>query len=204
MKTLFIEAKLKNLDIQLSKQEISRLPREIVLAYSIQYKEIAYNIAKQLKHNNIKLNKITQVLGCSKLKTHLPILLVGTGRFHATNLYLQSPIIYVLEGNKIIQIPESEINKLKAKRKTAFIKFLSAESIGILVSTKPGQENLNKAIKLKQKLIKQGKSTHIFVSNNIDTSQFENFNINSWINTACPGLANDNSNIINIDDLPAI
>ncbi|GAI52850.1 unnamed protein product, partial [marine sediment metagenome] len=100
------------------------------------------------------------------------------------------------------KISNKEIKQLKAKRKTTLIKFLKADKIGILVSTKPGQENLQKAIRLKKQLEKKGKQPYIFLSNNIDTSQFENFNIGSWVNTACPGLVFDNSEIININELP--
>ena len=202
MKVLYIESKQKNLDIKLSKTEIKKLPKKLFLAYSIQYKDLAILYRKQLEKNKIKITKFQQVLGCSKVNTNLPILLIGTGRFHAQNLMVQAPEIFVLEGNKIIKIPQTEINRLRAKKKTALIKFLRADSIGILVTTKPGQENLKQAIRLKKKLEKQGKNPHIFMSNNIDINQFENFNIDSWINTACAGLAMDSPDIINIIDLP--
>ncbi len=212
---LYIPAIQKNLEIKLSKSQIAKLPKNIFLAYSIQYKELAKQIKQQLEQNHIKIQKFQQVLGCSKVNTVLPILLVSTGKFHAQNLVLQTPIIkeilkkplvslYILENNKIIKIPEKEVNKLKAKKKTALIKFLKADKIGILVSTKPGQERLKDAIKLKNQLEKKNKQPFIFISNNIDTTQFENFDINSWVNTACPGLAMDNFNIINIDDLPSV
>jgi diphthamide biosynthesis enzyme Dph1/Dph2-like protein len=202
MKLLYIESKQKNLTIKTSKAELKKLPKKLFLAYSIQYKDLAILYRKELEKNKIKVETFQQVLGCSKVNTKLPILLIGTGRFHAQNLYLQTPILYVLENNKIIRIPQTEIDKLKAKKRTALIKYLKADNIGILVTTKPGQENLNKAIKLKQKLEKNKKKPYIFISNNIDISQFENFSIDSWINTACSGLAMDNPNIINIDDLP--
>ena len=199
---LYIPTIQKNLDIKLSKKEIAKLPKKLFLAYSIQYKHLAKSIKQQLQKNHIKIPKFQQVLGCTKISTKLPILLVSTGKFHAQNLILQSPILYKLENNKIIKIPEKEVNKLKAKKKTALIKFLKADKIGILVSTKPGQERLKDAVKLKNQLENKNKRPFIFISNNIDTNQFENFNIDSWVNTACSGLAMDNSNIINIDDLP--
>jgi len=198
---LHIPAIQKNLNITLSKQEIAKLPKTLFLAYSIQYKTLAKSIKQQLQSNKIKIQKFQQVLGCTKINTKLPILLISTGKFHAQNLFLQTPILYTLENNKIIKISNKEILRLKAKKKTALIKFLKADKIGILVSTKPGQENLNKAIKLKQKLEKKHKQSYIFISNNIDTAQFENFNIDSWVNTACPGLAFDNADIINIDEI---
>ena len=206
-KTLFIQAKQKNLNITLSKAELKKLPKKILLLYSIQYKPLAESIKTQLQKSKIKIQKFQQVLGCSKISNpnKLPILLISTGRFHAQNLYLQAPIIYILENNKIIQIPQSEISEIKTKRKTALLKFLSADKLGILVSTKPGQENLKNALKIKQKIEKKPnnqKKVYLFISNNIGINQFENFNIDSWINTACPGLIVDNPCIINYDELP--
>ncbi len=213
MSLLFIPSKLKNLKSNLPNSEIAKLPEKIFLAYSIQYKELAYNIAEQLKKQKIHVQKIQQVLGCTKLNTKLPVLLIGQGRFHAINLYLQSPIIYKLENNKIIQIPQKEIQTIKTKRKTALMKFLNAKTIGILVSTKPGQQFQGKvkrrkplgclghAIKLKNKLKKQNKQVYVFLSNNIGINQFENFKIDSWVNTACSGLALDNPKIINFSEL---
>jgi diphthamide biosynthesis enzyme Dph1/Dph2-like protein len=203
MKVLYIESKLKNLnDFSLSNEEIAKLPKRLFLAYSIQYKDLAIIVKKQLEKNNIKIINFQQVLGCSKVNTKDPILLVGAGRFHAINLYLQTSEVYVLDNNIIAKISEKEIESLRSKRKTALLKFISANNIGILVTTKPGQENLNKAIQLKEKLIKKGKNAFIFVSNNIDITQFENFNIDSWVNTACQGLSYDNPNIINYLEIP--
>jgi len=205
MKILYIPAVQKNLEIRLEKNQVAKLPKKIFLAYSIQYRDLADNIAEQLKQQGIKIQKKQQVLGCSKIlnKNNLPILLISTGRFHADNLMLQTPILYVLEENRIIRIPQAEIDSLKARKQTALIKFLKAEKIGILVSTKPGQEKLNKALKLKKHLENQKspKQAYIFMSNNIDIRQFENFNIDSWVNTACKGLAMDSPDIINIEDL---
>lgn len=203
MKTLYIESKLKNLELNLPIGEIKKLPKKLFLAYSIQYKDLAESIKLLLKSNNITVTKFQQVLGCSKIsnKSNLPILLIGTGRFHAINLYLQAPEIYVLENNKIIKISAQEIEQLKIRRKTALMKFLNADKIGILVSTKPGQENIKQAVKLKDKLKKKNKQAYILLSNNINIAELENFNIDSWINTACPGLALDSNKIVNMDEV---
>ncbi len=206
MKLLFIESKQKNFPDKVSIIEIKKLPKKLFLAYSIQYKDLAIKIKKQLEKEKIKVEKFQQVLGCSNIynKDKLPVLLIGSGEFHLINLYLQSPIIYKLENNKIMRIQDSDIKRFTAYRKSALIKFLSAKSIGILVSTKPGQENIQKATDLKKILEKKQKSVYIFISNNIDISQFENFDIGSWVNTACPGLSFDNPDIINYSELPAL
>jgi len=204
MKTLFIPAKAKLPIVNLPKNQISKLPKKLFLAYSIQYKDLALQVKKQLQDKGIQVQKTQQVLGCSKISTKLPILLITSGKFHANNLYLQATEIYLLYNNQIEKIPQQEINQLKNQRKGALVKFLSANNFGILVSTKPGQNNLEKAIKLKQTLqkrYKNQKQVYIFLANNLDTTQFENFQIDSWINTACSGLTVDNHLIINSNEI---
>jgi diphthamide biosynthesis enzyme Dph1/Dph2-like protein len=200
VKVLYIESILKNNNIRLSDNEIKKLPKEIFLAYSIQYKPAAEYVKKQLESNGIKIIGFNQVLGCSKIITKSPILLVGSGRFHAQNLYLQAPSVYITEGNKINNISQKEIDLMKVRKNAAVSKFLNAENIGIIVCVKPGQENLKSAVLLKDQLIKKGKKAYIFASDIIDLNQFENFNICSWVNTSCPGLAYDSPSIINIDE----
>jgi len=200
MKVLFIESRLKNSYIDIPESEIIKLPKKIILAYTIQYKEIAEKVKSLLLKNKIKIIKFIQVLGCSRVNIKFPVLFIGSGTFHSNNLIFQASEVYELKENRILKVPDSTISKLK-NRKTALLKFLSAENIGILVSTKSGQENLKPAEKLKEILIKKGKNPYIFIANNLDLSQFENFQIDSWINTACPGLINDDPRIINISEI---
>jgi 2-(3-amino-3-carboxypropyl)histidine synthase len=115
---------------------------------------------------------------------------------------LQVPEVYLLEGKKVVKISKSEVEKIRVKRKVALMKFLKGDRIGILVSTKPGQAQLDKAIGLKKRFLKEGKEAWIFVCDNVDVGQFENFNIDSWVNTSCSGLANDNSDVVNFNELP--
>lgn len=204
MRVLYVESKLKGTEFKLNAKEISKLPKKIFLAYSIQYKDLGLSVKKQLVSNNITVSKFQQVLGCSKVNTNLPILLVGSGRFHAINLYLQAPAVYLLEGEEIIKISRAEVERVWARKKTALMKFLNADKIGILVSTKPGQENLKKAIELEKKLKKKGKKVYVFICDSVDVNQFENFDVQSWVNTACSGLANDNPQVIDINELPKL
>ena len=108
MKVLYIESKLKGTGFELSKKEISKLPKKLFLAYSIQYKDLAQGIKKQLSGYNITVSGFRQVLGCSKIKSDVPVFLVGSGRFHAVNLYLQVPDVYLLEGSKIVKVSKSD------------------------------------------------------------------------------------------------
>ena len=199
MKTIFIPAKIKT---KVNKKKIKslsgQLPENIAIVYSIQYRDIAFEIKKLLPNN---ITKIAQILGCSKPsfpKTTQAVVLIGSGRFHALSLASETNIpIYILEKDKLSKIPESEIESLKKSRKASYLKFLNADKVGILISTKPGQENLKKATDLSRKI--KDKKSYLFISNNINTSEFENFGLESWVNTACPRLDFDSS-VINIDN----
>lgn len=199
MKIMFIKAK-KKIEVDLTNINLNLIPDKIFLAYSIQYKELAEKLRKNLRERRKKIVGFKQVLGCSILKSKSPVLLVGSGKFHAIQLALQGNIVYILEGNNIKKLEEREIGEIKNRRKAALSKFLAAEKVGILVSCKPGQEKFKEAEKLKKKLEKQGKKVKIFLADNINIGELENYDIDSWLNTACPALSCDNR-IINVGEL---
>ncbi len=197
MKTLFIPAYSKS-QIKISKEIFKKLPKNLAIFYSIQFKTQAKKIQNLLEKTK-KITQFSQILGCSKPKipkqTHA-VILVGSGKFHALAISKNSKLpIFIFSNNKLTPLNKDEISKIQKKQKAAYLNFLHAEKIGVLISTKPGQENL-KVLNSKFK-----KKTYFFLSNNIDTSEFENFGIKSWVNTACPRLSEDNSKIINLQDL---
>ncbi len=203
MKTLFIPTKIKSKINKSKILEISKkLPKNIVIAYSIQYKDIIEEIKKILSKNH-KIIQVIQVLGCSNPKfpkdTQV-IILISSGKFHAISLAKESKLpVFILENNKLEKIPKQEIESLEKKQKVSYMKFLNAEKVGILISTKPGQENIKKSIVLKNKL--KDKKSYLFISNEINSKEFENFpDIQSWVNTACPRLDFDSS-IINLNKI---
>jgi 2-(3-amino-3-carboxypropyl)histidine synthase len=201
MKNMFIPVKIKS-EVNTKKIQSLKLPKTIAIAYSIQYKDIAEKI-KNILSKNHKIIQFIQVLGCSKPKFQKnvqAILLISSGEFHAIPLSIESNLpVYILEHDKLRRISEKEINLFKKRKVASYVRFLNAEKIGILVSTKPGQENLKKAITLKNKL--KNKMSYLFIGNEVNAIEFENFpDISSWINTACPRLDLDSS-IINSGDL---
>lgn len=202
MKVLFIEAgkkypgKVKNIK--------EKLPREIHILYTIQYKILAEKIKKQLGREH-KILGFNQVLGCSKINLKAIPLLIGSGKFHASQLIsLNKKIkeIFIYEEGAIKKLGKQEIEQIKAKEKGKMIKFLSSEKIGLLVSKKPGQ-NMREAEKIKRKLEDKyrDKKFYIFISDSIDTRELENFSIDFWLNLACPGISLDSSKILNYEEV---
>ena len=204
MKTLFISA-LSKTSLEESKLNSlsKKLPKNIAITYSIQYLELAKEI-KSILEKNHNITLFSQVLGCSKLKFPKEtdgILLVSNGKFHATSLAYESSLpTYLYDNGKFTKIKESEIADFKRNEKVAYMKYLHAERIGIIVSTKPGQQRLSQARKFKKNL--KDKKSYIFISNNIDVNEFENFpDIKSWVNTACPRMDLNQKTLINIDKI---
>jgi len=202
MKHLFIPAKkLSQIDKSKILAILKKLPINIAITYSIQYKDQAREI-KSLLSKSHKINSFMQVLGCSKpnfKKNTQAILLIGNGRFHAVSLAFESKLpVFILEDNQLTKISKKEIEVLEKKQKSAYVKFLNSDKVGILVSTKPGQQRLKQAIDIKKKLKKQ---SYLFICNNINTYEFENFGLDSWVNTACPRMDMEDNKIINIDKL---
>ena len=95
--------------------------------------------------------------------------------------------------------------ELKKKVKGAKLKFLTSKNIGVLISIKPGQNQMKKALKLKQKY--KNKEFYFLIADTISFTQLENFPfIDCFINTACPRISFDDSQkigkpIINIEDI---
>ena len=211
MKILNLEAQKKSFILP----NLDSLPQRVGLLYTIQYKQLFEKIKKELEKNgkNVIVGKALlsegQIIGCnidSALAVQNKVdcfVLVSSGRFHAASLMLGlNKPIYII-GEKVEKIPQQEIDALKKRRKAAVSKFLLADKIGIIVSTKRGQQKMNDALKLKQELSKK-KKVFLFISDSINLKELENFRIDSWINTACPGLALDAPNVINLSEYRSI
>ncbi len=197
MKTLFIPLQ-SNRKLDISK--LKNLPKNLAIAYSIQYKNLAKEIQSRLskKHN---ITKFTQILGCSKPnfpRNTKAVLLVSDGKFHAISLAYESNLpVYLFTGKTLQKTSKTETEIFSRRKKGALLKFLNAKKIGILISTKPGQENLRCAIEFRK--MQKNKDSYLFIANNIDTNEFENFQIDSWVNTSCPRMDMNKSSIINLN-----
>jgi diphthamide biosynthesis enzyme Dph1/Dph2-like protein len=194
MKILFIEAKKKNL--KLDNSNLNDLPKKIHLLFSIQYKELAEILRGELKNQGKKIEGFNQVLGCSEIKLKGTPLLVGSGKFHAIQLSKNTnKEILIYNSGKIKKVKKEEIEKFRNRNKAKFKKFLKNKDIGVIISEKPGQK-----IK-KLKLEKFKKNFHFFLTSNINIGDLENYPIEIWINTACPGLELDSKKILNYKTL---
>ncbi len=203
MKTLFISAKIrKEPDYEKMRKIVNeKIPeKNISICYSNQFVEVAKNLEKALDK---KVVHKAQVLGCSSPK--FPegveaILIVGQGKFHSVSIAYESKLpVYILEDEMVGKIPEEDVKKMEKKEKAMYLKYLNSKKIGILVTNKPGQCRLKSAINFYRGL--KDKKGYLFIANDLNVSEFENFNIDCWVNTACPRMDLTDGEIINLEKL---
>jgi diphthamide biosynthesis enzyme Dph1/Dph2-like protein len=199
MKVLFIAAK-KNFG-KIDYSDLSKIKEDKVsLCYSIQFEDLAKRV-KEIAGS--KIIEEMQVLGCSSpafSENSKAILIIGEGDFHPVALAYESGLkTYVFNENGLKEIRENQIESMKKREKGAYLKYLNSKKIGVLVSTKPGQQRLSRAIDFKKTT--KNKKVYVFVTNDINVNEFENFGIESWVNSACPRMDLENKTLLNINDL---
>ncbi|VVB79741.1 2-(3-amino-3-carboxypropyl)histidine synthase [uncultured archaeon] len=204
MKTLFIPTKRKiSLDENLLAKISKKLPSNIYLSYSIQFQDVAKRVKEVLEKDH-KITGFSQILGCTIPKMQKgteAALLVGSGKFHAVSLAYESKLpVFIFEPNYLEKISEFDVWEFEKKKKGAYAKFLISNKIGIIISTKPGQEKLSFALRSKKSL--KNKKPYLFITNEITPAEFENFSdIESWVNTSCPRMDMADSRIVNIKEI---
>jgi 2-(3-amino-3-carboxypropyl)histidine synthase len=205
MDKIFLEAK-STVDIKKAVEKaIKLLPKKVGIVTTAQHKHKLDEIKAILERNKIKAEIAGQVLGCNasnaaKIKDKVDAFLyVGSGRFHPIEVSLETGKEVIMANpftNEAKVLEKEEVEKVQKQQQGAFIKFLSSKEIGIIVSTKPGQNRMKKAIELQKKL--KDKKSYIFVSDTIDYNELSNFPfIECWINTACPRFADEKRGVVN-------
>lgn len=140
-----------------------------------------------------------QLLGCdwsagAVLKDKVDCYLyVGTGNFH--------PISIAVDTGKKVYVADPEFQQVReltdfkkqllAQRAAKIDMAKGAKRFGILLTTKPGQQRLKLAEKLRDDIEKAGKEAQVIVFDNIDPAILPNFKLDAYVNTACPRIPLD-------------
>jgi 2-(3-amino-3-carboxypropyl)histidine synthase len=132
-----------------------------------------------------------QVLGCSfnaARETHADeILFVGTGLFHPIGISLATGARVIALDPFTGTAQEASGDTLKRRRFAVMEQARGAKSIGIIVSTKSGQQRMVLAERL------AGLSPHavIIAMQEVSPDELLNLGFATYVNTACPRLAYD-------------
>lgn len=218
MKTLFLEAHVQ-IDIALTPEQIKQLPKEVALFTTIQFIDSIAPLLKQLKDAGITVHLLKgkhtqrpgQILGCEYLDYPAPAFLyIGDGVFHPQAIAIKNnkPIYcYNPYTKQLILFDRKEIDAAVKQHKIAIMKFLEADAIGIIISTKPGQQFMKRCLLFKEKCEAKGKKVYMMLSNTVDFVQMNNFPfVQCWVNSACPRIGIDDKNkvdkpILNLEDV---
>lgn len=162
-----------------------------------------------------KLLKEAEILGCDVAAAHTiapkveVFLYIGDGKFHPIEVYLKTKkqvFIYNPLLDEVYELDYDDARDYERKRLVRLGKVRNAEKIGILVSTKIGQNNLKKALELKRLLEGKGKKAYILVFDTLNPESLADFtDVEAFVNTACPRLVDDDFSkpVVNMEDLGA-
>ncbi|MBI2143790.1 diphthamide synthesis protein [Candidatus Woesearchaeota archaeon] len=204
MKLLFIETKA-NVDVELPKEAVARLPKRLCLAASVQFVDKLPKLLQQLGKSGKKVSLLKarhskypgQLLGCGYNKLEFDeantdaFLYAGDGLFHPEALLLGSdkPVFcYDPFRKQLKKLGREWAEKIKRRQKAALLAFLHSDRIGVVVTVKPGQMGTQAMLKdvfsLQQKFPE--KKFYYLISDNIDFQQLENFTfVQCFVNAAC-------------------
>ena len=143
-----------------------------------------------------------QVLGCD-FSNALVIsdfveayVFIGGGRFHAIGVTLATgkPTIIADPYEQIAYSIQEQVRRIIMQRWGNISEAKDAKKVGILVSLKPGQMKLSRAIELKKKLQKNKMTVILFAVREITPNVLIQFpGIDAFVNTACVRLTLDDS-----------
>ena len=204
MKVLFVDARASFDITELKNKILSKFKKgKFGLVANIQFLPQLEEI-KQILPNSIVAG---QVVGCNVLNTIKikdkvnAFIYIGSAYFYPIEIAAKTKLpVYIANPltNEISLVSKKEVEEYEKKKKGKILKFLSIKKIGILVSTKPGQENMKLALMIKEKL---NKESVIGISNTLNPESLENFSdVEYWINTACSRI--EHPKIINFEDIP--
>ena len=153
-----------------------------------------------------------QVLGCDvnaaySIEEKIDcFLFFGGGFFHPLAVDTRKPMLATDPFSNQAKWMGEELERWRKRRKGMLLKAASSQTFGIIVSTKTGQFDLEKALEIKKKLEKAGKKAVVLVSNETNFESLKNFNsFECFVNTACPRIWMDyeraEAPIINAVDL---
>ncbi len=209
MKTVFIPAESDVDIIPVLKKALEKLPDIVGIVTTAQHLHKLEEAREFLEKNKRKVFVGGQVLGCNVINAGKIsgkadcILFIGSGRFHPTGLEGIKKIVTAnpLE-NEVFEISEMEMQKTRTRKKATITKFLGADKIGVLITTKKGQAADIDRERLGKKY--PDKQFFYFLTETLNISYLDNFPfIQCWVNTMCPRIAYGETKkaIVNLEDI---
>ncbi len=176
-------------------QHVHQLP-EIKAFYEGKGKSVALNRPNGFAKQN------GQILGCDEGNVMVldrgvdAFVYFGGGIFHPLGALLQTtkPFLVVDPFTNSVRRIDEMRDEYRRRSRGKILASLASKRLGILVSTKNGQYNMQLAKLLKNRIEKEGLSAAILVSNTLDFESINNMlEFDAFVNTACPRIATDDT-----------
>ena len=143
-----------------------------------------------------------QILGCNfsaatSIKNDVDLFLfIGSGSFHPLGLMLSTNKPVITCDPYTNKVKYKELEELKdivlRQRYGAIARSKDAKVFGILIGTKKGQQRMDLAFEIKEKLKSKNKKSIFIVLNHFSSAVLETFRkIDCFVSTACPRIAID-------------
>ena len=227
MKTLFIPCYSRKELTKAVEKSLKKLKdfKRIGLITTAQHLNQLSRVKEFLERNEKEVIIGGQVLGCDQsnaLRIENKVdgfLYIGSGRFHPLGVGVKTNkkiIIASPYSNAADEIEEEEKKKWLKRQRGRIMKGMEAKTFGILISTKDGQlnkklfrkkfyqkNNLNPALELKERIEGAKKKAFLFAGEEINPGNVLGFEVDAWVNTACPRLVDDHFDkpVLNLDEL---
>lgn len=215
----FIEVRYAD-PVVLPAKLLEALPDRLILFMAIQYHNQLPKIKEQLEQHGKHVTTVRpkhsveegHLLGCGIENWDAieadAFLYVGDGLFHpkALTIHNQRPVyIYDPKDSSWSIMENEDIELAKRKHRAALSAFQMARRIGVLVTTKSGQQRVGMALKLRAQF--PDKEFFYLLSETLDYGSLEDFPfVEVWVNTMCPRIGYDDTNklekpVVNIGEL---
>jgi 2-(3-amino-3-carboxypropyl)histidine synthase len=187
------------------------VPTRIGLVASVQHLDLVAPIVAALGRRGYtvrigtgdrRLQYAAQALGCNYTTAEAvepevdAFLFLGTGRFHPLGLaFAVEKPVWSLDPLRGELEPPVDRGALVRRRQLLVAKTRGARRWGILVSTFAGQNRNPTALTLQGRARAKGLDAEVFVSDRIDPRDLEGRDVDAYVNTACPRIALDDSDL---------
>jgi 2-(3-amino-3-carboxypropyl)histidine synthase len=211
--TYFVEMRESGGDPSALADTVDRaaLPRRLGLVASVQHLDLVGPLTAALERTgrtvrvgagDRRLYYAAQALGCNYTGAESvadevdAFLFLGTGRFHPIGLaFAVDRPVWSLDPLQNELVPPIDRGALVRRRQLTVARARDAHRWGILVSTFAGQHRMPTALALQERARSKGRDAEILVFDRLDPRDLEGRDLEAYVNTACPRIALDDSEL---------
>jgi 2-(3-amino-3-carboxypropyl)histidine synthase len=189
----------------------AQVPRRLGLVASVQHLDLVPPLSAAIQRTgrevrigsgDRRLAYSSQALGCNYTGAESvaaevdAFVFLGTGRFHPIGLaFAVDRPVWSLDPLQAELEPPIDRAGLIRKRQLVVASVRDARRWGILVSSFAGQDRTPTALALQQRAVAHGRDAELLLFGRLDPADLEGRALDAYVNTACPRIALDDSDL---------